>query len=862
MSNHPQNQSAGLPTGGYRLISSRHFFHFLSLLLICSHFWIATAQNGRPARGAMSSQDASRMLSPAVSGSSLADQVCVRSAAGSVVPASPELKSANGVLELTLNFKSVTDTQGLIRYCYVTDSGLEAPTLRVSPGDKLIIHFNNQLPLPSSANNSDNMAGMNMTLGAHADQSSACNGAMSTNVTNIHFHGTNVAPVCGQDEVVHTLVQPGQSFNYTVQIPANEPPGLYWYHPHPHGISEGQVQGGATGALIVEGLQNVDTALAGLTERTFVLRDQLLPTSELNDSNIPAWDMSINYVPVTYPAYTPAVIQTNPGRQELWRVANTGADTIFNLQYLVNGSAQPLQVVAMDGYPIASGSSGQSFESETSILLPAGARAEFVVTTPNVGDKAQLVTQYWDTGPDGDYDPARPIANIVSQDGFEGPSGGNNAAKLLPRSTAPSKVTRFANLATTTPVAQRNLYFSETLLDPTNPLSPTTFFITQEGQTPAVFTMNQAPNIVVHSGTTEDWVVENRAQEDHIFHIHQLHFQVLEVNGQAVSDPAIRDTVDVPYWSGSGAYPSVKVRMDFRDPNIIGMFVYHCHILEHEDGGMMGAIQVLPAGKASAVTATASTSTVAPNGNITLAASVVDAATGKPTPTGLVQFEFNGTNVGNPTFLSNGQASITTTINGAAGSGNLTAFYQGDSNYTESVSAAMPISISNLALTSSGTTAAIGAAATATVTVNVATNYALPIKLTCALPANLTESACFVNPTSVTGTGKVSLVVNTTPAHPLSSYFRRLGPSWLAPGGGTTLACLCILIFPGRLRRMRTAFLLSLMAVTLMQIGCGGTTSKADPGTSAGTYTVVVTGTAGTGTTQYQASVNVPITVQ
>lgn len=65
---------------------------------------------------------------------------------------------------------------------------------------------------------------------------------MGANVSNIHFHGTNVTPVCGQDEVVHTLAQPGQKFDYTVQIPANEPPGLYWYHPHPHGISEGQVQ--------------------------------------------------------------------------------------------------------------------------------------------------------------------------------------------------------------------------------------------------------------------------------------------------------------------------------------------------------------------------------------------------------------------------------------------------------------------------------------------------------------------------------------------------------------------------------------------------------------------------------------------
>jgi FtsP/CotA-like multicopper oxidase with cupredoxin domain len=103
-----------------------------------------------------------------------------------------------------------------------------------------------------------------------------------------------------QDEVIHTLIQPGQSFDYNVTIPTAEPPGLYWYHPHPHGISEGQAQGGATGALIVEGLQNVIPALAGLPTHTFVMRDQILPASEANDASIPAWDLSINYVPVTY----------------------------------------------------------------------------------------------------------------------------------------------------------------------------------------------------------------------------------------------------------------------------------------------------------------------------------------------------------------------------------------------------------------------------------------------------------------------------------------------------------------------------------------------------------------------------------
>jgi hypothetical protein len=246
------------------------------------------AQHSHPGRGAMSAQDMAKMTASAVSGSDTADQVCARYAAGSSVVAPPELKSANGVLEVTFKFLTVTDTQGLVRYCYVTDTGLQAPTLRVNPGDKLIIHFQNDLPASTAA--SGNMAGMKMTLSDHVAAqagSSPCNGVMSATASNIHFHGTNVSPVCGQDEVVNTLVSPGQSFDYNVQIPANEPPGLYWYHPHPHGFSEGQVQGGATGALIVEGLQNVDPALAGLTERTFVIRDQVLPARKPTTPTFP-----------------------------------------------------------------------------------------------------------------------------------------------------------------------------------------------------------------------------------------------------------------------------------------------------------------------------------------------------------------------------------------------------------------------------------------------------------------------------------------------------------------------------------------------------------------------------------------------
>jgi FtsP/CotA-like multicopper oxidase with cupredoxin domain len=838
----------------------KYHLHLVLLLSFLLSFSLSTAEAQRvhPGRGAISAQDLAKLVAPAVSGPTAtgldaADQVCSRFASGSATSAPPELESQNGVLEVTFKFLTATDSQGLIRYCYVTDTGLQSPTLRVNPGDQLIIHFQNDLP--ASANN---MAAMKMSLSSHdaTNSSSACNGTMSATVSNIHFHGTNTAPTCGQDEVVHTLVQPGQSFDYKVQIPQNEPPGLYWYHPHPHGISEFQVQGGATGALIVEGLQNVDPALAGLPERTFVIRDQMLPASESNDANIPAWDLSINYVPVTYPKYTPAVIQTNPGQQELWRVANTAADTILNLQYVVNGTPQAMQVVAIDGYPIASGNSGQPSESETSILLPPGARTEFVVTTPQLGDQAQLTTENWDTGPDGDFDPTRTIASIVSQSGVERSS----VARRLPSHTVRTRVTRFAALAAATPVAQRNLYFSEVLQDPTNPNSPTNFFITEQGQQPALFDMNNPPAIIVHSGTVEDWVVQNTALEDHIFHIHQIHFQVLEVDGQPVSDPAIRDTVDLPFWGGSGPYPSVKLRMDFRDPNIVGTFVYHCHILQHEDAGMMGAIQVLPsAGLASTTTANVSAASVTPNASVTLTASVVDASTGTPATTGTVQFQLNGLNVGNPVTLANGQATETTPINGDAGVSNLTAFYEGDATYTESVSAGVPITISNFALSSAGVTAPLGSAAIAKVTVNAAANFTTPISFACTTPSGLTESACFVDPNAMTGSGQVSLTVNTTPAHPLSSM-RTGAPGWLV-AGGASLGGVFLLALPRRRGRSRAVFFLTLVAIIVTVIGCSST-AKTDQGTPKGTYTVVVTGTASSGPAQSQTSVNVPVTIQ
>jgi FtsP/CotA-like multicopper oxidase with cupredoxin domain len=152
----------------------------------------------------------------------------------------------------------------------------------------------------------------------------------------------------------------------------------------------------------------------------------------------------------------------------------------------------------------------------------------------------------------------------------------------------------FGGLESLTPVRERKLYFSELRGNPNDPKSPIQYFITGDGAKPRIFDMNfKKPNITVYQGTVEDWIVENHAREAHAFHIHQLHLQLLERDGQKITEAMLRDTIDLPFWDGKGPYPSVKLRMDFRDPNITGIFVYHCHMLEHEDGGMVGAIEVV-----------------------------------------------------------------------------------------------------------------------------------------------------------------------------------------------------------------------------------------------------------------------------
>jgi len=512
---------------------------------------------------------------------------CPRFPAGSVIAQPQDLFSTHGVLTVNFTYETTVDQYGNTLYCFVTDSGIESPTLHVRPGDRLVIQLKNNLPAPASSDAAAAMPGMTVSGKA----SSTCGAVtMTPSSVNIHYHGTNTPPTCHQDEVIRTMINSGETFQYDVQFPPDEPPGLYWYHPHIHGISEAAVLGGASGALIVEGIQNIVPEAAGLPEQTLIIRDNLVPGNPAPGGDIPSWDISLNYVPVPSPVYTPAVIRMKPGERQLWRVLNASADTIIDLQLVYDGAPQPLEVVALDGVPTGSqdGTSRGKRVWYSDILLAPAARAEFIVTGPAAAvQQATLMTLNVDTGPDGDNDPTRPIATIRV-------SGGAPEPPLsIPDTIESPHKQRFAGLERESPTAERRLYFSEVLSDPNDPDSPTNFYITVDGQTPTLFNSANPPAIATTQGAVEDWTIENRSLENHEFHIHQIHFLLLEQNGIPVNNPEYLDTVQVPYWSGSGPYPSVKVRMDFRG-NLVGDFVYHCHILGHEDNGMMAIIRVKP----------------------------------------------------------------------------------------------------------------------------------------------------------------------------------------------------------------------------------------------------------------------------
>lgn len=455
----------------------------------------------------------------------------------------PELRANNRVLSLTLHAGITRDGNDTFYF----NGQPVAPILRLSPGDLLKITYINDLP---------------------AKLQKPCLIPPCMDMTNLHFHGLTVSPNSPQDDVLTMMAMPGHSLRYAVQIPKDHPPGLYWYHTHPHGESYQQALDGMSGALVIEGIESYYPALVGLPERILVVRGR----SIVHDPQAASLMQRIGLSSAVCggQAETPEEVFTvngslrpqieiAPGERQFWRLVNASADRYLDLQL----EGQTFEIVAMDGMPIARHDASHPVRVADHVLLPPAGRLEAIVTGPSDGTPKHLISRCVDTGPVGDPNPQMILADIVPR------TAADSTRKISQSSFKP--VFKPLDLATEEKAPPRfTVIFTE---------DKNGFYI--NGQK---FTLDAAPMVRAKIGTYQHWRIVNATAELHPMHIHQVHFLAYAENDKPIPSPLWLDTVNIPYGG------TVDVIMDFTDPVIRGMSVFHCHLLNHEDKGMMAKV--------------------------------------------------------------------------------------------------------------------------------------------------------------------------------------------------------------------------------------------------------------------------------
>jgi FtsP/CotA-like multicopper oxidase with cupredoxin domain len=459
----------------------------------------------------------------------------------------PEVRPINGVSSLTLVAAETAYGHAALEF----EGGRVPPTIRVRPGGRIQVDYLNHLA---------------------AQPTEKCALGPCTDMSNLHFHGLEVSPQSPQDDVLSMMAQPGQALHYDVRLPANHIPGLFWYHTHPHGESAEQTLDGMSGAIVVEGIDRYAPAVRGLRERILVVRTEAVKESENEQLQIlrarlgvPARDCGSSGERVeafaTVNGALRPTIAIAPGEPQFWRIVNAQPESFID----VSLDGEQLGVVALDGEPLAYRNPARPMMRARHVLVPPAGRVEAIVTGPPAGAHAALRTACVNTGTAGDINPAQVLADVVPVSASDAP------ARTVPVTSQPPVYKSVAGVAAAKAEPARfTVIFTE---------HDHGFFI--NGQK---FTMDAAPMTTVQVGSYQHWRIVNKSDEMHPFHIHQVHFLTFARGGRPVADPVWLDTVNVP------AQSTADVVMDFTDPVIRGMAVFHCHILNHEDKGMMAKV--------------------------------------------------------------------------------------------------------------------------------------------------------------------------------------------------------------------------------------------------------------------------------
>ncbi|NCD18626.1 MAG: multicopper oxidase family protein [Actinobacteria bacterium] len=469
------------------------------------------------------------------------------------------LNSSDGLLEVELEMGRAEVTLGDRTARMLTYNGtVPGPTLRLRPGDTLRVRLANDIAEP----------------------------------TNLHVHGLHVSPEGNGDNPFLTI-EPGETFDYEFTLPPDHPTGTFWYHPHHHGYVADQIFAGLYGAIIVEDGPPADSPADG--ERLLVISDiSLTGEGKVRAASIRDRMMGREGEIVLVNGQVRPRIATTAGRTERWRVVNTCVSRHLRLD--LTGAKVQLLGVDVDRH--------QPRDLGDLILAP-GNRAELLVTADagtsefrtlgydrggmgmgmmgrggrtsgSEGAAVVLATvEASEGGPangSGRTDDSRPTdssgrADDGGQAGAED-EGGAAAASSLPEQSL------LRDLRDAEPAARRTISFTMGMgmgAGMSFGFNGREFDADRTDQDPA-------------AGSVEEWTILNTTPMEHPFHLHVWPMQVVGANGSAVSEPYWRDVVQVP----AGESRTVRIAFD----TFSGRTVYHCHILDHEDAGMMGVVEV------------------------------------------------------------------------------------------------------------------------------------------------------------------------------------------------------------------------------------------------------------------------------
>jgi len=453
-------------------------------------------------------------------GAALLSPAAARSAvhAGDALSQPEQLRSTNGVLAATITAAPGRVQLGEFSFPGLLYNGAYCPPLlRVRLGDTMRIAFRNALPDDPS---------------------------------NLHYHGMSVSPQ-GRADNVFQHIHPGQGLDYEVPVPASgrQGPGLFWYHPHAHGVVAKQILGGMSGGLVVDGSEQLFPILKDLPEQFLLLKHV-----ELGEGNE---IISIN-------GQLRPMVPIRPGEMQFWRIGNIGA-TLF-IKFHVPGVQ--LYVVATDGHPLSRPRKVSKF------FLGPGERMDVIAVGPAPGEYPMSTIAFknesWRAP-----DPVQQLATIVSS----GTTVSNARAESDILDQRVQGARWFDEIRSSPIDRRRTLEYSKT---------PDRHAFMINGRVMDEARVDQT----VRFGDTEEWTIVNTDQQYHSFHIHQTAFLVTEINGVRQDQDSLHDTFSVPPATDEGP-STLKVVIPFTDPVIVGKFVYHCHAVDHEDKGMMGVVEVV-----------------------------------------------------------------------------------------------------------------------------------------------------------------------------------------------------------------------------------------------------------------------------